>query len=107
MDEILEALQTLYPSVPTLRMKLFIKFAGKSVWHYMNNPTFALDDIYEKFPEAVILLVENRIKSDECDGGMIKSKTQGNRSVTYKDNEVFTINGAVKQLLPRPYAWFY
>ena len=68
---------------------------------YLNNSEF--DDAYiqENFQDAIISLVCTAYKSKDEEG--VKSKTQGQRSVTFLDSFKADIN-SIKSLLPMPYA---
>lgn len=82
-------------------LNLYISRAVTMVKGYLNNEKFSDSYIKDKFKDAVLQLVYDgySVKGEEA----VKQKTQGNRSVTYKDNLGMNI-GSVVDLLPLPYA---
>lgn len=60
-----------------------------------------LEIIIEKYDKAIIQLVCNYVKVDK-EGGVIASKSQGQRSVNYVAGEGIEFDKRVKNLLPKP-----
>ncbi|AGX43958.1 hypothetical protein [Clostridium saccharobutylicum] len=69
------------------------------------NKDFTDDEIRNKYPLAIKLIIENIKQSLTIDRN-IKSETQGPRSRTYKD-DVVLIDGTVRVLLGAPYIRMY
>ena len=104
MDEILEQLSILLSdsSLDEDLYIIYINFAVTAIKKYLGNDTFTKDYILKNFQDAVLLLVWNSVESRKNNN--IKSKTEGNRSVTYTDStRAFTITEDVAELLPAPY----
>lgn len=83
-------------------IEIYIRRAVVFIKKYLNNDEITSDYIEENYQDAIILLVYNAlsVKGDEN----IQSKSQGQRSVTYKTstNDSFNITNDVKALLPLP-----
>jgi hypothetical protein len=83
-------------------IEIYIRRAVVFIKNYLNNNEITSDYIEENYADAIILLVYNAlsVKGDEN----IQSKSQGQRSVTYKTstNDSFNITNDIKALLPLP-----
>lgn len=83
-------------------IEIYIRRAVVFIKNYLNNDEITNNYIEENYQDAVILLVYNAlsIKGDEN----IQSKSQGQRSVTYKTSSStdFNITNDIKALLPLP-----
>lgn len=82
-------------------IEFFFDVSIEQINNYLNRG-YTAEQLLEKHSSAVILLVNNKYKNNKngADKG-IKSKTQGQRSITYCDN-VNEITGEIKALLPPP-----
>ena len=87
------------------KLELYIKIATQAIKNYLNNYNIDENYVKENYSGAVIMMVNNAYKSlKDNSNGNVKSMTQGNRSITYFDeNSTFTIDKTVKSLLPAPY----
>nr|DAP87184.1 MAG TPA: Protein of unknown function (DUF3199) [Caudoviricetes sp.] len=82
-------------------VEFFLDVSIEQINRYLNRG-YTAEQLLEKHGSAVILLVNNKYQNRKngADKG-IKSKTQGQRSVTYGDN-VNEITSEIKALLPLP-----
>lgn len=82
-------------------IEFFLDVSIEQINNYLNRG-YTAEELLEKHSSAVILLVNNKYQNNKngADKG-IKSKTQGQRSITYGDN-VNEITGEIKALLPLP-----
>lgn len=73
----------------------------KAIQNYLSNDKF--DDVYieEKFPEAIMVAIEEE-KEKLKQPSNVSSMSQGSRSVTYKNIGVGMLSNNVKLLLPKP-----
>ena len=82
-------------------LSIYIRRAITTIQNYLNNEKFTKEYIEANFQDAIIAIVENAYHAK--DSKNIKSKTQGNRSVTYAENTAFYITDDIANLLPTPY----
>lgn len=82
------------------------KMAIQAIKHYLNKD-FEDSYIEENYSYAIELVKSNIEKSiNESSNNNIKSVTQGEMSITYRD-ETSVIDSAIKMLLPRPFIKLY
>lgn len=105
MDEILSDLKTLLEISPIDSskdgiLKLYIRKATTMIKGYLNNDSFSIEYIQANFQDAIIQLTYDgySVKGEES----IKQKTQGSRTLIYKDNLGMNIKSVVN-MLPVPY----
>lgn len=77
------------------------KMAIQAIKHYLNKD-FEDSYIEENYSYAIELVKSNIKKSISESSSNIASVTQGELSVTYRD-ETSVIDSSIKMLLPRPY----
>ena len=82
-------------------VEFFLDVSIEQINIYLNRG-YTAEQLLEKHSSAVILLVNNKYQNRKngADKG-IKSKTQGQRSVTYGDN-INEITSEIRALLPTP-----
>ena len=81
------------------RIERYVKRAYVIIQNYLKNEELTLEEAQERYPEAILLIVEKMYSIKEV--GNIQQKTVGEKSITYnvKDNKNYLTND-VMALLP-------
>ena len=88
-------------------LRVFIKDSIKSIQRYINNQKYTDEIIVSTYDDVIVelcLRAYDNYKHKE--DRIIQSKTQGQRSITYKDNlskSPYEITTDIKKLLPGPF----
>lgn len=86
--------------VPESTLNRYINIATFVVKRYINTDE-SLEEIQKKYENQIIEIVFQKINSEQQ--GNIKSKSQGQRNITYGDADGFLITDKIKAMLPVPY----
>lgn len=90
------------------KAEFLLESNSQAILIYLNHCSWDIIDITLKYWFAIYTLCSESLKLDTCDGGMVKSKTQGNRSITYRDSSANLITGTlVHTMLPTPFVRMY
>lgn len=86
-------------------LKIHINNSINAILVYLNNPKISVEEVLHNYPNAVIQLAKRQYESNENNATGITSMSQGSRSVTYSEAVTlsYTIDDAIKSLLPKPY----
>lgn len=86
-------------------LKIHINNSINAILVYLNNPKLTIEGVIHNYPNAIIQLVKRQYESNENNITGITSMSQGSRSVTYSEATTlsYTIDDAIKSLLPKPY----
>ena len=67
------------------RIERYVKRAYIIIKNYLKNEELSLEEAQQKYPEAILLIVEKMYSAKEV--GNIQQKTVGEKSVTYNVNQ--------------------
>lgn len=67
------------------RIERYVKRAYIIIKNYLKNEELTLEEVQEKYPEAILLIVEKMYSIKEV--GNIQQKTVGEKSITYNVNQ--------------------
>ena len=88
-------------------LRVFIKDSIKSIQRYINNQKYTDEIIISSYDDVVVeLCIRAYGNYKHKDDRIIQSKTQGQRSITYKDDlskSPYEITTDIKKLLPGPF----
>ena len=76
----------------------------KGYLNVLDNPTWTKEYILQNYEAAVELLIEKATKVNSLKTPGVKSMSEGGQSITFSDNEAWSITDDIKTLLPAPYA---
>lgn len=81
------------------RIERYVKRAYVIIKNYLKNEELSLEEAQEKYPEAILLIVEKMYSIKEV--GNIQQKSVGEKSITYnvEDNKNY-LTGDILALLP-------
>lgn len=81
------------------RIERYVKRAYVIIKNYLKNEELTLEEAQQKYPEAILLIVEKMYSIKEV--GNIQQKTVGEKSITYNvENNKNYLTGDVLALLP-------
>ena len=95
-----EIIKLLIKETNDILIDYWIEKASNSIIEYLKCNLTALE-VQAKYKDAVIKLVCNYASVNK-DGGIVTSKSQGARSVSYAITEGYELDKSVKALLPKP-----
>ena len=81
---------------------IYIDRAVIAIINYLNNEKFTSEFIKEKYPDAIITMVENMYRGK--DDKFVLKKEQGKRSIWFSEAKDSILSQEVRALLPIPYA---
>lgn len=88
-------------------LRVFIKDSIKSIQRYINSSNYTDEVIISSYDDIIVELCLRAYDNYKCkDDRVIQSKTQGQRSITYKDDlskSPYEITTDIKKLLPGPF----
>ncbi|WP_338433453.1 hypothetical protein [Clostridium tyrobutyricum] len=76
----------------------------KGYLNVLDNPIWTKEYILANYGTAVELLVEKASKLNSLKTTGVKSMSEGGQSMTFSDNEAWSVTDDIKTLLPAPYA---
>lgn len=92
-------LKKLYPKISPTVLQIKKKIVIKKIKNYLNKD-FSDDEVLKNFPEAILIGIGDEINNDSHKG--IQTQTQGQRSITYRNNSDGLSNDVIS-LLPLPF----
>jgi hypothetical protein len=95
-----EKILILYPELE-LNKLLVYKDMGIDVIKNFINTKESKEVILQKYENALLQLIGNKVQSDNING--IKSYSMSKTSITYGEDKGFRITDDIKSLLPTPY----
>ncbi len=94
-----------YSKTPII--EVMVNHAIKSIKRYINSQKYTDEVIIEKYDDIIIELTKRAYDNyKHKDSRVIQSKTQGQRSITYKDDlrkSPYEITTDIAKLLPGPF----
>lgn len=94
-----------------MELTLDQKKAITVIRNYLNvdsNPIFTNDYIMKNYDIAVDMIIEQANEIENLKAMGIKSKSEGNQSITYSDGvEAWKITDSIKTFLPTPFIKMY
>lgn len=104
MESVEDLLKKFYPNVDSDKIKVYINIGCTMIKNYLNpsgsDTLYTNEYIKKVFVEALFIIVRNALVCDESKG--IKSKKQGEKSITYYNDKSFYITSDIKAMLPSP-----
>ena len=95
-----ELIKLLSKETNDLLIEYWINKASEEIINYLKTD-LTIDEIQAKYDKAIIELCVVYSKVNK-DGGIISSKSQGARSVSYATSEGLEFTQSIKNLLPKP-----
>ena len=86
-------------------IQLHIDNSINAIFVYLNNPNLSIEDIIEKYPNAILQLAKRQYVAEKEHLTGVSSMSQGSRSISYASAISFpySIDDTIKALLPKPY----
>lgn len=100
---LVEKLMLLNPGITEESLTLYVMIAQGVIKEYLKNfcnIEVSEDDVLNEFETALLILVDNSIKAIKTNN--IKSKSEGNRSISYSITDSFKVTDDIKAYLPMP-----
>lgn len=86
-------------------IQLHIENSINAIFVYLNNPNLSVEEIIEKYPNAILQLAKRQYVAEKEHLTGVSSMSQGSRSISYASAISFpySIDDTIKALLPKPY----
>jgi hypothetical protein len=95
-----EKILILYPELEINKLSVYKDMGIDVIRNYLNTKE-SNEAILQKYENALLQLIGNKVQSDTTNG--IKSYSMSKTSITYGEDKGFRITDDIKSLLPTPY----